>query len=99
MKNLGAAIKSLRKLAGISQGECAEMIWVSQTYLSLIERGVKQPSLYLIEQIGKVIGVPVYYIFFTALDVDSEVAEDRRATYMLAKPAISGLIEGILFSK
>lgn len=99
MKNLGAAIKSLRKLAGISQGECAEMIGVSNAYLSLIERGVKQPSLYLIEQISKAIGLPVYYIFFTALDVDSEVSEDRRATYMLAKPAISGLIEGILFSK
>ena len=99
MKNIGKEIRRLRKLAGISQGECAQMIGVSQTYLSLIERGVKQPSLYLIEQIGKAIEVPVYYIFFTALDVDSEVAEDRRATYMLAKPAISGLIEGILFSK
>ena len=99
MKKLGPSIKALRKLAGISQGECAEMIGVSQTYLSLIERGVRQPSLYLIEQISKAIGLPVYYIFFTALDVDSEVSEDRRATYMLAKPAISGLIEGILFSK
>jgi transcriptional regulator with XRE-family HTH domain len=94
MKNIGKAICDARKKVDIRQGELADKAGVSQTYFSLVERGFAQPSLQLIERVADVLGLPVYYLAFMALDVDTEVKEILRDSYKKLRPAISGMIEG-----
>lgn len=94
MKKVGHAIGAVRKKKGLSQGDLAESAGVSQTYLSLVECGHAMPTLPLLERISAALGVPTYYLAFMGLDVETEIAEDRRDAYRKMRPAISGLIEG-----
>lgn len=44
--NLGKSIKKARKIKGISQGEMAKKLSVTQTHLSLIEQDKSKTSVY-----------------------------------------------------
>ena len=45
MVSLGRQIAKFRKLRGLKQEELAEMVSLSTSYISAIERGVKSPAL------------------------------------------------------
>lgn len=68
MENIGKTIKELRKKFGIVQEQLAEDIGISQSYLSLIERGEREPSLSLIRDVSKVLRVPEQLIFLLSWD-------------------------------
>jgi transcriptional regulator with XRE-family HTH domain len=50
-KAFGVVLRNLRRDAGISQEELAEVADIDRTYPSLLERGLRQPT------IGKVIAI------------------------------------------
>jgi transcriptional regulator with XRE-family HTH domain len=56
---LGANVKRLRKAAGLSQEVLASEVGVDMRYLGGIERGQENPSLAVLEQLGKALGVTV----------------------------------------
>ena len=56
-KAIGKTIKSLRKQKGISQEKLAEEIDSHQVYISEIERGLKLPSLLVLNEIAKCFGI------------------------------------------
>ena len=68
MKNLGQVISSLRKKRNLSQGSLANQIGISQTYMSMIERDKKEPSITVVKQIGESLEVPYQLLFFLTLD-------------------------------
>lgn len=45
MVSLGRQIAKFRKIRGLKQEELAEMVSLSTSYISAIERGVKNPTL------------------------------------------------------
>ena len=67
MKNtatlVGIAIKRLRKSVGKSQVDLAKSIGISQTYLSQIENGSRNPTLELIGNIADYFSVSLSYLF------------------------------------
>ena len=96
--NLGNVIKDLRTKKGIKQGVLAQELGVTQSYLSRIEKGEKQPSLDLINATAKTFGMPVYYIMLKALDPEKDIAPEKRDVYAQISPVIEGMIEKMLIA-
>lgn len=54
----GEILKELRKDRSISQEKLAEYSELDRTYISLLERGLRQPTLTTIFKISKVLDLP-----------------------------------------
>lgn len=64
--NLGNAIKLVRVQRGINQGELARLAGMSVSYLSLIERSKREPTMSTIERIAKGLNIPLTVLLFLA---------------------------------
>jgi len=53
----GKALKALRNDRGLSQEDLAFKADLDRTYISMLERGIRQPTLTTIFQLSKVLGV------------------------------------------
>jgi transcriptional regulator with XRE-family HTH domain len=56
-ERVGLNVQRLRQAAGLSQEECAHRAKVHQTYLSGVERGVRNPTVMVLAKIAKALGV------------------------------------------
>ena len=55
-KRFGLAVRGARKELDVSQEHLADRAGVHRTYLSMIERGVGNPTLAVIDQLAKALG-------------------------------------------
>jgi transcriptional regulator with XRE-family HTH domain len=55
-KNIGSIIRERRINKGMSQTELAEKAKITQTFLSLVEHGVRVPSYDVLHRIAEIIG-------------------------------------------
>ncbi|MEL6413687.1 MAG: helix-turn-helix transcriptional regulator [Pseudomonadota bacterium] len=62
-KRFGKRVKALREAKGWSQEELADRAGMHQTYISAVERAVRNPTLTVIERIAKALKVPVPELF------------------------------------
>jgi len=60
---IGKNIKIFRIIAGLKQGELAQMIKVHESYLCSIENDKKEPSLSLLRKISKTLHVSLSKLF------------------------------------
>ena len=58
-RRVGANIKRLRDEQGISQEELADRAGVHRTFISQIERAVKNPTIQSLDKVAKGLGVPL----------------------------------------
>lgn len=58
-QKLGKKVRQLRKDAGLSQEKLGELTGLDRTYISGIERGIRNPSLRNIEKIAKALKAKV----------------------------------------
>lgn len=65
---LGERFKNLRQLLGLNQDKAAEIMGISSSYLSEIERDIKIPSYARIELIAEAYCIPVWVLFFPVDD-------------------------------
>ncbi len=56
-------LKFFRNQSGLSQQQMAEKCDIATNYISEIERGLKFPSVEMIERIANVLQVPAYLFF------------------------------------
>ncbi len=59
----GKNLRALRLEKGWSQEELAEACHIDRTYISGVERGVRNPTLKVVEQFASGLGVPVAALF------------------------------------
>ena len=71
--SIGKAIKKLRAKHGLSQKNLAESVGISQGYLSLVEKDLREPGFDLIKKIARVLEVPQQLILLLACEKDSKV--------------------------
>ena len=57
-KRVGRNLKKYRKLKGLSQEALALECGLHRTYVSGVERGVRNPTVVVIEQLAEPLGVP-----------------------------------------
>lgn len=58
-QKLGKNVKQLRKEAELSQEELGEITGLDRTYISGVERGVRNPSLQTLEKLAKALKISV----------------------------------------
>lgn len=58
-QKLGKKIRELRNAAGLSQERLGEITGLDRTYISGIERGVRNPALRNLEKLAKALKVKV----------------------------------------
>jgi transcriptional regulator with XRE-family HTH domain len=58
-ERVGLNVQRLRRSAGLSQEECAHRAKVHQTYLSGVERGIRNPTVTVLGKLAKALGVEV----------------------------------------
>ncbi|MEX8510378.1 MAG: helix-turn-helix domain-containing protein [Leptothrix ochracea] len=66
--NIGHALKLTRSAKGLSLETLAERAELSQSYLSMIESGKREPTLSSIQKIATALGVPTPILIFLAAD-------------------------------
>ncbi|MEQ8747427.1 helix-turn-helix transcriptional regulator [Pyruvatibacter sp.] len=57
-KRLARNLRKLRQESGWSQEEFAYQADLHRTYVSDLERGTRNPSVLILEKLGKALGVP-----------------------------------------
>ena len=95
--NIGNAIKDLRQQKGFKQTEFAVKCGLSQSYLSSIEKGKKEPTLGILKQIAAALSIPMPVLVFFSLD-KNDIAESKRDAFQMFEPTIKGLISDIFIS-
>lgn len=58
-KQFGQRARIIRLKQGLSQGDVSKRLGVHRSYISGIERGVRNPSLKVIQRIAKALEVPI----------------------------------------
>ncbi len=85
---IGARVRKLRKKQGKTQAYYADLLYISPSYLALIESGKRIPTLEVLAQIAKVGDVTLDYLVFgdkTHLDEEQETFNRLRSSYPKAK--------------
>lgn len=59
VKKFGKKVREIRLRNEMSQGDVAKILGVHRTYISGIERGMRNPSLVTIEKIAKALQVSI----------------------------------------
>lgn len=95
--NIGTAIKNLRQQKGLKQIDFAVKCGLSQSYLSSIEKGRKEPTLSILKQIANALSIPMPVLVFLSLNRD-DVAESKQDAYDMLEPSIKGLISDVFIS-
>ena len=95
--NIGNAIKDLRKQKGLKQIDFADKCGLSQSYLSSIEKGRKEPTLSILKQIANALSIPMPVLVFFSLDQE-DIAESKRDAFKMLEPSIKGLITDVFIS-
>ncbi len=79
LRKFGKKVKEKRLKAGVSQEKLGELSGLHRTYISGIERGIRNVSLKNIWKISKALGVKLKDLF----DFDHSHRLQRSATYHL----------------
>lgn len=61
-QKLGKQVRELRKQKGWTQEKLEEKSGVDRTYISDIERGVRNPSLKSLQKLAKALGVSISHL-------------------------------------
>ena len=95
--NIGNAIKDLRQQKGLKQTDFAVKCGLSQSYLSSIEKGRKEPTLSILKQIADALSIPMPVLVFFSLDQE-DISESKRDAFQMLEPSIKGLINNVFIS-
>lgn len=57
--SLGKKVRSYREARGLTQEQLGEKATLDPTYISGIERGVRNPSIVSLERLARALGVPI----------------------------------------
>ncbi|MCL5774247.1 MAG: helix-turn-helix transcriptional regulator [Firmicutes bacterium] len=72
-ERIGIRIKQARLEADMTQEELAEAVEITPNYISMLERGRKNPSIQILKKIADVLGVSISFL------TDSEEDEKMKA--------------------
>jgi transcriptional regulator with XRE-family HTH domain len=75
----GIVLRDLRQARSLSQEALAQESELDRTFISLLERGLRQPSLTTILQLAKPLAVSPESLVASVVDVLSQGADDSEA--------------------
>lgn len=88
---LGETVKRLRIARGLSQQELARCAHISVSFLSLLERGKREPTLSVLRRIAAALGSPFGLLLASGLITDEPTSGQQEAQVS----AIVALVEAV----
>ncbi len=88
--DIGSSIRSLRIKKGVSQGDFAKKLGISQTSLSQIELNIKNPHKKNLECICKNLGISVGGLCVISL-TQEDIPIDKRDVYSAIKSVLDNI--------
>lgn len=85
--DIGQAIQTLRKTAGISQKELAEKAGISANALCAIEKDKSFPSKQTVRDICQALNIPAGLLLFSAI-TEEDIPEEKRPIFEALKEPI-----------
>ena len=95
---IGEIIKLRRRRLGYNQVKLAKILGITQTYLSQIESGIKNPSIGMLKIISIAINVPLSVLVWLSVD-QSQVKPGLQEAYNDLKPIMDRLIISLLIGE
>lgn len=86
LQDIGKRIRQYREAAGIKQEEFAEQVSLSPTYMSAIERGIKQPKLETFIRIANTLSIPSDYLLCDVLVAGNEIQASSLSSQLKKLP-------------
>ncbi|MGD2109907.1 MAG: helix-turn-helix transcriptional regulator, partial [Phycisphaerae bacterium] len=83
MLELGKAIRIVREAKGIRLAVLAERAGVSVPFISLVERGERQPSLAVLRKIAVGLGIPAEVLIMLSQPTSGHLQSNDRTTRSL----------------
>ena len=78
LPEIGVRIRSLRKACNKTQTNFADLLYISPSYLAMIEAGKRAPSIEILAHISNICNVSVDYILFGS---DSSLEDKNKKTF------------------
>lgn len=91
---IGISIRLIRKNSNKSQKEFAKEIGITQTYISQIENGKKQPSLDVLYKVSALSNIPLPIVLWYSLE-EKDIKPEKRECYRLLKPICDDMIKNL----
>lgn len=94
--NVGISIRRIRKtkFPDLNQTKFANLIGITQTYLSQIETGNKTPTINVLESISEKLEIPLPIIFWFGIEA-KDISEEKKDSFILLKPTIDSMINNL----
>lgn len=92
--NYGKIFIGIRNENNQTQGELAESLGITQTYLSLLENNLKKPSLVLLERVSDLKGVSLPLLLVTNISRE-DVSEEKLGAYDALIGPLTELAESV----
>jgi len=90
---IGRALKVCRSAKGLSLEVLAERAGLSQSYLSMIESGKREPTLTSIEKVAVALDIPTPIVLFLAADKEDLRGLDTETAQRLSE-AVLNVVRG-----
>jgi len=92
---IGSQIKEIRKKKGIKQYELAESVGISKSYLSQVEKDLRNPSTECLEAISFKLSIPLSILFFKSIE-ESDIDEKKKDVFNILHPVIDNLVNQLI---
>ncbi len=80
MMEIGKAIRVVRTIRGTTQRQLAENVGCTPNYVSLVERGVRQPTFDFVERVSDALNVPpAELVALSTADAENALGGERQA--------------------
>ncbi|MBB86022.1 MAG: hypothetical protein CMP06_01775 [Xanthomonadales bacterium] len=73
--NIGQTLKAIRRSKRLTQKALAEQSGISESYISLVEKGQREPSLGVLDSICQQLDIPLSVFVLLAFDEGSSLLE------------------------
>ena len=94
MFQIGNTIKQIRLSKGVSQKQLAILTGLTPSYLSLLERDRREPSLAVVRRLATALEVPEEILIWDAIVLPSDLSKDDRKICEMAKELVRRYLGG-----
>lgn len=95
--NIGKQLKAARKEAGLTQGEAAKKLRITQAELSYYESGKRDPSGLMIQKHADLYNVPLPFLLWQAMEA-KDVKPGLRSAFKDLHASVNGLIKEVMIN-
>ena len=84
-EQLGKTIRILRQAKGLTTSDMARRSKISVPFLSLVEKGTREPSLDVLRRLSATLGIPSDALLLTAMGPQSDLTSTKNESVAIAE--------------